>query len=85
MGVDDTSNMVSVAFRHKLSEGLTAYADWAGTFNGPYAHYDLGAGGRTVTVDCHDASDATGDETSDPHCWAGGHLQGVSIGLNRRF
>jgi len=85
LGVDNTANMISVAFRHKLSEGLTAYANWAGTFNGPYAHYDLGAGGRTVTVDCHDASDATGDETSDPHCWAGGHLQGLSLGLNRRF
>jgi hypothetical protein len=84
-GVDNSANMFTVAYRHRISEGLTAYLAWAATFNGPYAHFDLGAGGRTVTADCHDASDATGDETSDPHCWAGGHLKGISAGLNKRF
>jgi hypothetical protein len=77
--------MITAAYRHKLSEGLTAYLGWAATFNGPYAHDDLGAGGRVVTTDCHDASDATGDESSNPHCWAGGQLMGISAGLNRRF
>lgn len=62
-----------------------ALAPWAGTFNGPYAHYDLGAGGRSVTTDCHDASDASGGESSNPHGWAGGQLKGISIGMNRRF
>ena len=85
VGVDNSANLYTVAYRHKLSENVTAYIDWAGTFNGPFAHYDLGAGGRIVTTDCHDASDATGGESSDPHCWAGGHLKGVSAGLNRRF
>lgn len=84
-GVNNSANMFTVAYRHKLSEGVTAYIDWAGTFNSPFAHYDLGAGGRIVTVDCHDASDATGGESSNPHCWAGGRLKGVSAGLNRRF
>jgi hypothetical protein len=84
-GVDNSANMFTVAFRHKLGTGLTLYADWAGTFNGPFAHYDLGAGGRGVTTDCHDASDATGGESSSPHCWAGGHLQGVSVGMEKRF
>jgi predicted porin len=84
-GADNSANMFTVAFRHRLADGLTAYAVWAGEFNGPYGHFDLGAGGRGVTADCHDASDAVGDENSDPHCWAGGHLKGVSVGLDKRF
>jgi predicted porin len=84
-GVDNSSNLYTAVLRHTLAEGLTIYFNYAGTFNGPYAHYDLGAGGRAVTIDCHDASDSTGDQTSNPHCWAGGHLQGVSLGINRKF
>ena len=84
-GVDNSANMVTAAYRHQIFAGLTAYTTWAATFNGPYGHFDLGAGGRVVTTDCHDASDATGGESSNPHCWAGGQLMGVSVGLNRRF
>jgi len=84
-GADNSSNLFTVAYRHRLADGLTAYAAWAGTFNGPYGHFDLGGGGRGVTADCHDSSDAVGDENSDPHCWAGGHLKGASVGLDRRF
>ncbi len=84
-GADNSASMFTVAFRHRLAEGLTAYAAWAGEFNGPYGHFDLGAGGRGVTADCHDASDAIGDENSDPHCWAGGHLKAISLGLDKRF
>ena len=84
-GADNSANLFTAAFRHRLAEGLTAYAVWAADFNGPYAHFDLGAGGRGVTADCHDASDAVGNENSDPHCWAGGHLKGVSVGLDKRF
>jgi predicted porin len=84
-GVDNSANLYTVAYRRRLAEGLTLYAAWAATFNGPYAHYDLGAGGRGVTADCHDASDATGGESSNPHCWAGGHLKGISFGMDKRF
>jgi hypothetical protein len=84
-GVDNSANLFTMAYRHRLGEGLTAYAAWASTFNGEYGHFDLGAGGRGVTADCHDASDATGGESSDPHCWAGGHLKAISIGLDKRF
>ena len=84
-GVDNESNMVTIAYRHRIGEGLEAYFDWAGTFNRPYAHFDLGAGGRGVTTDCHDAWDAAGNEFSDPHCWAGGHLKAFSAGLDKRF
>jgi len=84
-GMDNSANLFTMAYRHRLGEGLTAYAAWASTFNGEYGHFDLGAGGRGVTADCHDASDAVGGESSDPHCWAGGHLKAISIGLDKRF
>jgi predicted porin len=83
---DNIANMFTVAFKNQLSKNLTAYVDWALTANGPAAHYDLGAGGRAVTTDCHDAFDATGGLVgSNPHCWTGGQLQGVSAGLDFKF
>jgi predicted porin len=82
---DNEANMVTIAYRHRIGEGLEAYSDWAGTFNDQYAHFDLGAGGRAVTTDCHDASDAAGNQYSNPHCWAGGHLKAFSMGLDKRF
>lgn len=85
LGVDNSVNFFSVSYTRKIARGVSSYINWAGTFNGPFAHYDLGAGGRSVTTDCHDASDATGGESSNPHCWAGGRLKGISVGLNRKF
>jgi len=83
---NNQANMFTVAFKNQLSNHLTAYLNWALTSNGPAAHYDLGAGGRSVTTDCHDASDATGGLVgSNPHCWTGGQLQGVSAGLDYKF
>ncbi|MBS1842393.1 MAG: porin [Acidobacteria bacterium] len=84
-GVDNSANMFTFAVKNKLSKSLTAYFDWAYTANGPAAHFDLGAGGRSVTTDCHDAFGATGGLTSNPHCWTGGNLMGVSAGLNLKF
>jgi len=83
--VNNSSNLFTVGYIHNWGAGLSSYFDWATIFNGSYAHYALGAGGRSITYDCHDASDATGDETSNPHCWAGAHPQGVSVGLRYRF
>ena len=84
--VNNQANMFTVAFKNQLSKNLMAYFDWALTSNGPAAHYDLGAGGRAVTTDCHDAFAATGGLVgSDPHCWTGGQLQGVSAGLDYKF
>ena len=83
--MDNTANMYTVAYRHRVGESLEIYSDWAGTFNSPYAHFDLGAGGRGVTTDCHDASDAAGGQDSNPHCWAGGHLKAFSVGMDKRF
>ena len=84
-GMNNQSDMYTVAFRHRIGDGLVVYTDWAGTYNDQYAHFDLGAGGRGVTTDCHDASDATGNENSNPHCWTGVHLKAVSLGLDKRF
>lgn len=84
-GANNEASLYTVAYRHRIGDGLEIYANWAETLNDPYAHYDLGAGGRAVTTDCHDASDAAGDQLSDPHCWAGGHLKAFSTGLDKRF
>lgn len=83
--VNNTANMFTVGLMHPLGTGLSIYTDWALLLNGPYAHYALGAGGRAITYDCHDASDATGGESSNPHCWTGGHPQAVSLGLRYKF
>lgn len=83
---DNRASMFTFAIKDQLNKNLTAYFDWAYTANGPAAHYDLGAGGRSVTTDCHDASDATGGFVpSNPHCWTGGNLMGVSAGLDFKF
>jgi predicted porin len=93
---DNSANMYTVAWKHAFDPSTTIYADWAMTANHADAHYDLGAGGRAVTTDCHDASQlAAFDPTANggaggvtgngPHCFAGGKLQGVSVGLNYKF
>jgi hypothetical protein len=81
------ADMVTAAYKHQFSKNLTWYTDIAATFNGPSAHFDLGAGGRGVTTDCHDAgtTSAAGGTTSAPNCFTGTTLVGVSTGLQWRF
>jgi predicted porin len=79
------ADMVTAAWKHRFSENLIWYNTVAATFNGPDAHYDLGAGGRAVTTDCHDAAFAPGGITSNAHCFTGTTLVGVSTGLQWRF
>jgi predicted porin len=81
------ADMVTAAYKHQFSKNLIWYSDIAATFNGQSAHYDLGAGGRGVTTDCHDAGTnaATGGTTSNAHCFTGTTLVGVSTGLQWRF
>jgi hypothetical protein len=81
------ADMVTAAYKHQFSKNLTWYTDIAATFNGPSAHYDLGAGGRGVTTDCHDAgtSSTSGGATSNAHCFTGTTLVGVSTGVQWRF
>lgn len=82
---DNTANLFSVALIHDMGGGLSTYVNWAAIYNGAFGHYALGAGGRPITADCHDASDASGGLASDPHCWAGGHPMGLSTGLRYHF
>ena len=86
---DNAANMFTLAWKHQVDKQLSFYADFAETLNHTAAHYDLGAGGRGVTTDCHDASnpDTTGFDPNGnaPHCWAGGKLQGVSVGMKYMF
>jgi predicted porin len=86
---DNAANMYTLAFRHQVDKQLSFYGDVATTINHPAAHYDLGAGGRGVTTDCHDASnpDTSGFDPNGgaPHCWAGGHLKGISVGVKYIF
>jgi predicted porin len=89
---DNEANMYTAAWRHAIDRQLTFYVDYAMTNNHPDAHYDLGAGGHGVTTDCHDSTpmaafDATtgGVSNDGPHCFAGGKLQGVSVGVAYKF
>jgi predicted porin len=85
---DNQADMITASWKHKFTENLTWYAAAAATFNGPSAHYDLGAGGRGITTDCHDAFAADGGNAvgnSNPHCFTGTTIVGVSTGLQYRF
>jgi predicted porin len=80
------ADMVTASYKHKFTENLTWYTAVAATFNGPSAHFDLGAGGRGVTTDCHDAFAADGGNVyGTPHCWTGTTIVGVSTGVQYRF
>ncbi|HEY4440673.1 MAG TPA: porin [Candidatus Elarobacter sp.] len=93
---DNMANMITAMIRHQYNRNLSFYADYAMTLNHPEAHYDLGAGGRGITTDCHDASTlAAFDPTANggaggvtgngPHCYAGGQLRGISVGMKVSF
>jgi hypothetical protein len=84
---NNQADMVTAAWKHQFSKNLTWYSDVAATFNGPTAHYDLGAGGRGVTTDCHDAgtNSASGGAFSNSHCFTGTTIVGVSTGIQWRF
>jgi predicted porin len=89
---DNMANLYTFAFKHTINKYFSIYTDYALTLNHPDAHYDLGAGGRGITTDCHDASiEAAFDPTTGmitgngPHCYAGGRLQGFSTGLDFKF
>jgi predicted porin len=79
------ADMVTAAYKHLFSPNLTWYVNAAATFNGPSAHFDLGAGGRAVTTDCHDAFSTSGGAFSTPHCFTGTTLVGVSSGVKWTF
>ncbi len=83
----DTADMYTAAWKHHFDKQLYWYFDWALTLNHGNAHYDLGAGGRGLTTDCHDATNAIIiDATSAGNTtWGGCRPMGFSTGLNFKF
>jgi predicted porin len=83
----NTADMYTFAWKHKLDKALTWYFDTALTINHGNAHYDLGAGGRGLTTDCHDGTNTVFVDYSGagPTTWGGCRVQGFSTGLNYRF
>ena len=79
------ADLLTIAYKHKISPDLVWYTALAATINGPDAHYDLGAGGRSNTTDCHDANSAPGGLTANPHCYTGTTLVGISTGVQWKF
>jgi hypothetical protein len=85
----DTADMYTAAWKHHFDKHFYAYLDWADTLNHGNSHYDLGAGGRSLTTDCHDGTNNTVNDYSSagPTTWGGDkcHPQGVSAGMNFKF
>jgi predicted porin len=82
---DNSADMVTANYKRKFGPNLTWYTAVAATFNSGSAHYDLGAGGRGVTTDCHDAFAAPGGAFAVTHCFTGTTLAGISTGVQWRF
>jgi predicted porin len=81
------ANMYTVAWKHRFDKNLYGYLDAADTVNDGNAHYDIGAGGRGVTTDCHDGTNTvfTDYSSAGPTTWGGCHEIGVSLGMNYKF
>lgn len=84
---NDTANMYTIAWKHRFDKSLYWYLDAVDTVNNGNAHYDIGAGGRGVTTDCHDGTNTVFNDYSSagPTTWGGCHEIGVSTGLNYKF
>jgi hypothetical protein len=85
--VMDTVDMYTAAWKHRFDKHFYAYFDFAETINHGNAHYDLGAGGRGLTTDCHDGTSTIVNDYSSagPTTWGGCRPVGVSVGMNYKF
>ncbi len=83
----NTSDMFAIGFKWVLDKAMYWYIDAASTFNHGNSHYDLGAGGRGLTTDCHDGTNTvfTDYSSAGPTTWGGCHVTGVSTGVNFKF
>ena len=81
------ANMYTVAWKHHFDKNFYAYLDAADTVNDGNAHYDIGAGGRGVTTDCHDGTNTvfTDYSSAGPTTWGGCHIMGFSAGMDYKF
>ena len=84
---DDHADMFALAYKYKVDKQLTWYLDSALTMNHGNVHYDLGAGGRGIPYDCHDATHSTTIDYigAGPTTWGGCRLIGFSTGIDYRF
>jgi predicted porin len=84
---NDTADMFTLAYKHRLDNQLYWYVDLAETINHGNAHYDLGAGGRGITTDCHDGTNTVMVDYSSagPTTWGGCRPKGISVGMNYKF
>jgi predicted porin len=87
LATDNTANMYTLAYKHQVDKSFSWYADWALTVNSANAHYDIGAGGRGLTTDCHDGTNTVVVDYSGtgPTTWGGCRSQGVSAGMAYKF
>ena len=85
--VANYADMFTAAWKHRFDKNLYWYFDAADTINHGNAHYDLGAGGRGVTTDCHDGTTQAFIDygSAGPTTWGGCHEIGVSTGLHYTF
>jgi hypothetical protein len=79
--------MFTAAWKHHFDKSLYVYIDAADTINKANAHYDLGAGGRGLTTDCHDGTNTTVIDYSSAGntTWGGCREIGFSTGVNYKF
>jgi predicted porin len=84
---NNTADMYTIAWKHRFDKHIYWYIDAADTINKGNAHYDIGAGGRGLTTDCHDGTNtAVIDYSSAGNTtWGGCHVIGFSTGVNYKF
>lgn len=85
--LNDTADMYTLAWKHRFDKNVYWYLDAAETINKGNAHYDLGAGGRGLTTDCHDGTNTPLiDYTSAGNTtWGGCRIRGFSTGIDYKF
>jgi predicted porin len=83
----NTADLYTLAWKHRFDKQFYWYLDWALTINHGNAHYDIGAGGRGLTTDCHDGTHTVVNDYSSagPTTWGGCRPQGVSTGVDYKF
>ncbi len=84
---NNTADMYTIAWKHRFDKHIYWYLDAADTINKGNAHYDLGAGGRGLTTDCHDGTNTPVIDYSSAGntTWGGCREIGVSTGVNYKF
>jgi hypothetical protein len=84
---NNSARLYSFAWKHRFDRHFSAYFDAAQTVNYGNAHYDLGAGGRGLTTDCHDGTNTTVNDYSSAGntTWGGCKPVGMSLGMDYKF